>query len=1149
MFYKGFVVISKVVSFLGRVGLGVMVLLVVGCARKGDKWLNRNYHAMTTYYNIVYHGNLALENGQKRITDDYVDDFWEPLPIEPLFYDREEVVYGEMVNLDSLTAEYGGVSLESQQEEEEHAMDDDAESEEDPEARLRRRIQEIRKARAERQKKDGSSRRERQEDPESVEQPTITPQREGQERNPIENRNEREEFLDFERDANSSQNDPELNRDPIQNREDTPFPDIDVERELMRAGNPEGGQNDFQQPMGDPTMTGDGEQGGIQKEMQGMGDLQQTQPQMGQSSQNTLSGSPGNYQEYGGQSGEMRQTDLDGRGDRGEIPSFGMDSGNGGGSGFAESIGQQGQMIGASYADDPSPAALFEANLRTFEKNESFEVAEEKAVKAVEKHSLIHEGVERNQKIKDAFLLLGKSRYYQQRLFPALEAFNYILNRFENPEYLVTADIWKEKTYLRLGGNEERVIQRLTYLINNSEFVEEESERDTVSLFPLSRENLVQAVSALGQAYYNEKGYEEVLKALDLALAYTTDKEIKGRYMYIRGQLYEEMGEFPRAAEIFDEMVRLNRKIPRKYWIRAYMKKLSRVDRPQEERIKTLKRFLRDWELRPYQDFMNFQVAEIYRETDSMELALKYYNRSLRTDPEDHKLKYHIYNTIGDYYYSQHEFKEAGFYYDSTMVNVPAVSRRYRELRKKRLDLLDVVHYEEVSRENDSILRLAEMTPEDRQEFLQNYVDSLKAQAIAEVKNMSKADLKRMDAELQTGPSSSPMAFRGSSFYFYDPMQVERGRQVFKRVWGDRALEDNWRTNPSKGRRNKPEKEKVTAKGHKEELLHQIEEDPKYEVQYYTQDLPEAQQELDSMSEERNFAYYRLGLIYAEKLEEDQLAARRFERLLEEEQEEELLIPAKYQLYKIYGRLAENEKAAQYKADILTHYPESRYAKIIDNPRAYGKDDQNPEKAYSDLYRAYEAGRYELVLRRLEKDIVDFGDDEIVAKMELLKALVEGRLKGIKAYESGLRHVALTYPERDEGKKAQELLNETLPHIKEEAFVNAPWVRQKLIYRFNASDLKQAERWEQGLFDFIRKERFDGLHTSMDVYSKDEVFVVLHGLRSERGVQDFLDFMKNKRKSQPEQEYFFISSENYEKVMIYKSLDSYLDWEKSREDR
>ena len=47
-----------------------------------------------------------------------------------------------------------------------------------------------------------------------------------------------------------------------------------------------------------------------------------------------------------------------------------------------------------------------------------FDRAEEKAVKAIQKHSLKINDIQYNRQIDDAYLLLGKARYFDRRFFP-----------------------------------------------------------------------------------------------------------------------------------------------------------------------------------------------------------------------------------------------------------------------------------------------------------------------------------------------------------------------------------------------------------------------------------------------------------------------------------------------------------------------------------------------------------------------------------------------------------------------------------------------------------------------------------------------------------------------------------------------------------
>ncbi len=79
---------------------------------------------------------------------------------------------------------------------------------------------------------------------------------------------------------------------------------------------------------------------------------------------------------------------------------------------------------------------------------------------------------------------------------------------------------------------------------------------------------------------------------------------------------------------------------------------------------------------------------------------------------------------------------------------------------------------------------------------------------------------------------------------------------------------------------------------------------------------------IDSLGKDRNFAYYQLGIIYKEKFKEYELAASRLEQLLKTIREERLILPAKYNLFKIY-QIISPAKAELMKQQIITEYPKT----------------------------------------------------------------------------------------------------------------------------------------------------------------------------------------------------------------------------------
>jgi hypothetical protein len=60
------------------------MVTLLACSTKKNRFLNRKYHALTTEYNILYNGEIALERGWKEIQDIYKDNYWNVLAIEPL---------------------------------------------------------------------------------------------------------------------------------------------------------------------------------------------------------------------------------------------------------------------------------------------------------------------------------------------------------------------------------------------------------------------------------------------------------------------------------------------------------------------------------------------------------------------------------------------------------------------------------------------------------------------------------------------------------------------------------------------------------------------------------------------------------------------------------------------------------------------------------------------------------------------------------------------------------------------------------------------------------------------------------------------------------------------------------------------------------
>ena len=781
--------------------------------------------------------------------------------------------------------------------------------------------------------------------------------------------------------------------------------------------------------------------------------------------------------------------------------------------------------------------------------NQNFDRAEEKAVKAIQKHSMLIDGKERNPKIDEAFLLLGKARYFEQRFIPALEAFNYILYKYPTSNTINHAKVWRAKTNVRLDNN-EKAIEDLIRMIEQ-EYMKPQDYAD--------------AVAMIAQAYVNLKQKDSALAYINKASIHTQKFEEKGRYYYIKGQLLNELGFKDSANYAFDQVIDLNRRTPRRYMLNAYMAKARNFDYEtgnREEFLELLTDLEENRENRPFLDKIYNQKAEYFKTLDSIDLAIAYYNKSLRTNSPDKYLESLNYYTLGDISFDRKRYAASGKYYDSTLQRMIVDSKRYRVLKKKRDNLDDVILYEGIAQTNDSILRVSAMSEDERLAYYKSYTDSLKAKAIAAQEAAELEDYKnQLPAERRfqqpqssiIGPKTNNGAEAGK-FYFYNQTTVAYGKTAFKRTFGNRELQDNWRvssiSNPSAVAAEVPEKENEYS----------IDTDPTFDPLTYIAQVPTDTKVLDSLKTERNFAYYQLGVIYKEKFQEYQLSIDKFENLLQNDPEERLIVPSKYNLYKIYLAQGDIPNSNTYKQDIINNYGDSRYAKILQNPNQELEDKDSPESMYNKLYKIFEEQRYADVIRESDVLITKFGaDEDFLPKFELLKAQAIGRYRGFEAYKLALNFVALNYPQSPEGKKAQIMYQVTIPQIENKVFAVGTDDKEnhKLIYPFSTFGDNQAAALKELIAQILKELKYDKMKVSLDVYTKDQQFVVVHTRRSRveaEGLAELLsigrtedtrgvDLTKwNRRKKyykKIEDSYFTIASDNYRIMQIHKNLQDY----------
>ena len=628
-----------------------------------------------------------------------------------------------------------------------------------------------------------------------------------------------------------------------------------------------------------------------------------------------------------------------------------------------------------------------------------FDRAEEKAVKAIQKHSMNIFEKERNRQIDDAYLLLGKARYYSQRFIPAIEAFNYVIENYPDASLINETKIWRAKANIRLD-NERFAIESLKYLL----IIKDTLESD------LPDEIRERGYTALAMAYVQSDSMQKAKESLIKATKTNKNAVQAARNLFVLGQMYASENKPDSATTVFKRIVNF-RKAPDKFKIHAQIAiaKNFPKDSSSVSLHKTLRKLIKNRDNRPYLDALYYQVGVLEEYKDSISLAVENYNKSLRAKNAKATQKTYTYERLGNLYFKNNEFQLASSYYDSVLqVAENKTALRIRRVKRKFKNLAALIAYEKTVKTNDSILKLAAMPLENQKAYFQEYVNVLKK------KDEAAAQQKLNQLAFGSSFGNSLQSTSKGEWYFYNGQSLSFGKTNFQKTWNNRALEDNWRW---------ASKRAMSTSG--TSVLKEATTSKRYDVPSYIASIPTDKIIIDSLKIGRNQGLYELGLIYKQQFVNLPLSIEKLERLLTLNPAENQLLSIYYNLYQIFSTVKNKPKETYYKNKILTDYADTKFAQLIQFPNqklTSEKSLSDIEKTYKEMYYLYKEELFEEVAQKIDEILPKIQNSILIPKFELLKAYSLGKYMNKDAYLKAMQFVALRYRNSEEGKKAKQIV-------------------------------------------------------------------------------------------------------------------------------
>ena len=724
--------------------------------------------------------------------------------------------------------------------------------------------------------------------------------------------------------------------------------------------------------------------------------------------------------------------------------------------------------------------------------NQDFLKAEEKAAKAIQKHSMLINDIQYNSKINEAYILLGKARYFDQRYIPAIDAFNQIYKLEEENNIWAEAIIWKSKSNIRL--NQESIAIELL-----NELLEKKLKPETVS----------KANAVLAMAYLSLKNYKKAISSLINAEKKTKQKALKARYLYVLGQLYEDKNLIDSSKINFTKVVDFKRGIHRGLYINAKTKKLQFSKK--NDLKKDFLEMIENEENKPFLDKIYYAYSQRLLNSDSLELAKKFLKLSVRENPGDKILKSKVYVKMFEINFNNSAYLLAGKYLDSALNVIDKTSKEFWKLERQKKGIEKVVKTESNLLLWDSLLRISNYDDKKLNKTLELVLSS------REAVNSNKREIQN------TLTTNSTQNFKKTNFYFYNPQIVSLGIRSFISVWGNRAPNTYWRSNQSKVART----ELIKSKTEKNNI---VEETTDFTEIY--KEIPFSNSEKDSLNRLIELSKLQLAESYILKYNNHNLGQSVIKKFLKSNSKSNLSTNAKYLLYKSY-KIQNDKKHLDVKKDILTNDSLSRFAKILSKDPKFILDQKTSTILLDSLHKLYQNQKFEKVISSIEENLDYTDNEDIQIKLEVLQANSIGRLEGIKKHSELLKEITKKYSTNANAKNLTRTINSI--NRKWKVAGNRPGTGDfKIIFVFSKMDFSDSQINKS--IDIIKKTVNLNNRVSYDVYDYEKGLIVVHDYSDRADAENDILKIKQELEGFELKNNFVSLSSQYKNMLIYKTL-------------
>ena len=631
---------------------------------------------------------------------------------------------------------------------------------------------------------------------------------------------------------------------------------------------------------------------------------------------------------------------------------------------------------------------------------------------------------EYNPFLHNAWMLMGRSQYFNGDFLGAASTFYYVAKHFSwLPNTVLEAKLWQARSYCALDWlfEAETILTRIKTdeLVNNTL---RELYYFTFADFYIRSHDNPKAIPMLKEA---------------LGYAHGTQKT---RLNFLLGQLYSAEGDNAAAYQAYKKAGGASSASYRtKFNARIKQSEVFQGADITPE-VKALQRMTRYDRNKEYLDQIYYAIGNLYLSRRDTANAIANYVLAAEKSTRNGVEKAFSQITLGGLYFDRHRYDLAQPCYAEA---VPLLPDNYPDLAllQRRSDVLDeLAVYSQNVTLNDSLLRLAAMPEAERLAVIDKIISDLKKKEKEEAEAAKREEYLAQQAasgsNLKQDNAQAPTAFNlntDKSWYFYNTASRNAGRTDFQKRWGSRKLENDWR------RRNKasfsfdefgsedeedaetgsdtPADDGSEEEGSSEEKASEAAKanDP-HNREYYLKQIPFTDVEKVTAEDVIREGLYNSGLVLKDKLEDFDAADSEWQRLMSRYPENVYRLDIYYNEYLMNVRRDRPAEAERYRQLILAEFPESNYAKAMSDPNYLDNLRSmfaRQEALYDEAYADYLADNNADVHKAYERMVAEYPLSPLMPKFMFLHALAFVTDNKPDEFGATLKELLERYPETD----------------------------------------------------------------------------------------------------------------------------------------